>query len=399
VATVNIYLDAPKKEGKRPVQLHLFFERTKLKISLGYGLESVFWDANQQQVTRKHPQYIELNNAFYKLKRLAEQALTEAKLKNIPITRKYILEKLGMTKLPEMTIEGVYKRFLKAGQTKQATTIKSYNVMYHSLTAFFEAKNKEMLFSAITTEFLDGWCAYLAKKGNNNITVEKKLKVLQVFLRFAEELDLFDMKIMRKFRFRAHKSSKKIHLTFEELLHIYYFDFQANYLKRVRDFFCFGCFTGLRYQDLNTFTKEQVIDIEGQRVIRIIDHKTRSHLIVPLNEYALSILQRYDYQLPHYSNQVFNRYIKEVCEKAGLDTMVEKVAFVGTQRVNKVLKKSELVTCHTARRTFITLGLERGIPIQVMKELVGHSKLEQTLSYTEVLNKVKINEFNKAWGN
>ena len=181
-----------------------------------------------------------------------------------------------------------------------------------------------------------------------------------MFLKFAEGLDLFDMKVMRQFKFRAHKISKKIHLSFNELMPLYSFDFEVGYQKRVRDLFCFGCFTGLRYKDLNSLTREQVIDIEGQRVIRLVDHKTRSHLIVPLNEYALSILQRYDYQLPHYSNQVFNRYIKEVCEKAGIDTAVEKVAFVGTQRINKVLKKSELVTCHTARRTFITLDKMMG---------------------------------------
>ena len=71
MATVNIYLDASKKEGKRPVQLHLFFQGEKLKISLGIGLESEFWDAKYQIVTRKHPNYSKLNELFNQLKDFA----------------------------------------------------------------------------------------------------------------------------------------------------------------------------------------------------------------------------------------------------------------------------------------------------------------------------------------
>ncbi|MCL2188445.1 MAG: tyrosine-type recombinase/integrase [Defluviitaleaceae bacterium] len=54
------------------------------------------------------------------------------------------------------------------------------------------------------------------------------------------------------------------------------------------------------------------------------------------------------------------------------------------------------LTIHGLRHTFATRGLEQGIPIKVMQELLGHSKINMTADlYTHVLPETKHNEIAK----
>ena len=93
-------------------------------------------------------------------------------------------------------------------------------------------------------------------------------------------------------------------------------------LLRIRDLFCFQCFTGVRYSDIQNISRE---DIKGSNW-NFRAQKTHQSLGIPLNSYALSILARYnDYlqPLPIISNQKMNEYLKILCKKAKIDEPVK----------------------------------------------------------------------------
>jgi adenylate cyclase class IV len=63
-----------------------------------------------------------------------------------------------------------------------------------------------------------------------------------------------------------------------------------------------------------------------------------------------------------------NDYLKELGKFAEIEQPVQKVKFIGSRRIEEKVPKYELITTHTARRTFVTLSLEKGIrPETVMK--------------------------------
>ena len=70
--------------------------------------------------------------------------------------------------------------------------------------------------------------------------------------------------------------------------------------------------------------------------------------------------------------QEFNNYIKELGRMAGINAPITGIR----KRINtdpgKVVRKWELMSSLFARRTFINLGVTRGISIETMCDLTGN---------------------------
>lgn len=159
-------------------------------------------------------------------------------------------------------------------------------------------------------------------------------------------------------------------LTKEELMRIATKNFRITRLNQVRDVFLFAANTALSYSDLAAIRKED-IQVEGDvRYIKKQRIKTGVTFVVPLNEIAIGILEKYNYKLPIISNQKYNSYLQEIADICG---------------INKTL------TSHIARHTAATLMLNSGIPIDVVAKVLGHSNTKMTQHYAKLLDKTVIN--------
>jgi integrase len=89
-----------------------------------------------------------------------------------------------------------------------------------------------------------------------------------------------------------------------------------------------------------------------------------------------------------------------VCELAGLDALTEKITYYDqTSRVVKeTFRKWELVSCHTARRTFITLSFAKFIPLELIMQAAGHVNAKTTLRYNQTSVARQVDVSRRAWG-
>ena len=190
-----------------------------------------------------------------------------------------------------------------------------------------------------------------------------------------------------------------ITLTEDEFLAVYNLDLSnRKRLDLVRDVFCFSCATGLRYSDLAQLRREH---IRKDNTIRMTAAKTGQKLVVPLNPISDAILQKYadrHLPLPVISNQKTNDYIKEIGKLAKIDTPIEKVRMYGVKKVTEVWKKHQLLSIHVGRKSFITLSLEKGIAIQEVMSLSGHTTFKAFRRYVDVNDSRKKTVMAAAWG-
>jgi len=74
------------------------------------------------------------------------------------------------------------------------------------------------------------------------------------------------------------------------------------------------------------------------------------------------------------------------------------VKFYGTKRREDTRAKWELISTHTARRTFVILALERGMRPEVVMKITGHTKLSTLQRYITISDKVVESEMMRAFG-
>jgi site-specific recombinase XerD len=99
-----------------------------------------------------------------------------------------------------------------------------------------------------------------------------------------------------------------------------------------------------------------------------------------------------------YANASQNRMLKKIGKEIGLTERKVTTKYYGNQREDSIVSKWQLVGTHTARRTFITLALERGMRPEVVMKITGHKKLSTMQLYISITNNVMQEEMAQAFG-
>ena len=169
-----------------------------------------------------------------------------------------------------------------------------------------------------------------------------------------------------------------------ELKRIYQLDLsnQKKY-ENVRDVFIIGCYTGLRFSDLKQLQKEH-FNFENN-IIKIESKKTGKTVVIPLHSTVKEIFNKYGYNLPRViSNQKMNDYLKHISKHAQINDIVEHSRTQGGLKRKVNLYKYELVTVHTARRSFATNSFISGIPAISIMKITGHKTEKSFLKYIKI---------------
>lgn len=164
-----------------------------------------------------------------------------------------------------------------------------------------------------------------------------------------------------------------IYLNENELRLLFNFQYENPKHSRARDLFCFACFTGLRYSDLNRLTRDHW---QGEYII-IYPYKVKEKkdpLHVPLSNPAKTILNRYLETwklLPKLSGQKLNKVIKEAAKIAGINTPTSYKDHIGGTTQFFTDPKHELISSHTGRKTFVCLSHAKGMDIETIMKITG----------------------------
>jgi integrase len=175
----------------------------------------------------------------------------------------------------------------------------------------------------------------------------------------------------------AREDTEDIHLEPQELNRIYRHNLPNKALDLARDWFIIDCYLGLRVSDIKMLEQR---NFTGD-FVTIVNEKTDTKVVVPLRPEIKAILKKWKGLPPKITDVEINRCIKKVAELAGIKGTVLYYLTKGGERKDYYLHKYEMVSCHTARRSFITNLLEAGIPDNQVMHLAGIKKHHTLLRY------------------
>ena len=227
---------------------------------------------------------------------------------------------------------------------------------------------------------------YQCKGGMVNKTINKRLECISAFIR-SNYGDMEKAKLVFSARLKISNNKTIVRLTKEEIESLYNKELSNNKYNCVRDYFVFLCLTGLRFADFISINKNNfAFGKDGDVTLSLKTQKTGYLVELRLTKQAKEIAERYNYKFDHYTNQAFNKKVKELFKNEGLfeDEIVthRDVLYEDPQPVKK--KRREELCAHSARRTFISILIENGVePIQVM-HLVGHTRLSTLQIYIDM---------------
>ncbi len=147
--------------------------------------------------------------------------------------------------------------------------------------------------------------------------------------------------------------------------------------------FIIACYSGLRFSDLRTLKSENIID--GSNFIKIKTEKTGEFVIIPMHRYVREIYLKYNHGLPAImSNQKMNDYLKEIGEKAKLQEMIKIGITKGGKIEHETYKKFQLISSHTARRSFATNAYLKNVPSISIMKITGHQTEKVFMKYIRI---------------
>jgi integrase len=214
-------------------------------------------------------------------------------------------------------------------------------------------------------------------------TIAKYISALKTFMQWAMDRRYHSNSDFQHNHFAAKRKAKNeiVSLSEDELTRLYNKDLSNNLrLERVRDLFCFATYTGQRWSDIENFRKEDIKD--GYWVFE--SYKTKKTIKVPFKGFiapALDILKKYDFELPKISSQKFNDYIKEAGALAEINEIITLKRQSGNQQVEIQKPKYNHISSHTARRSCITILLQKGVPMTTVMKLTGHTDVKTLMKY------------------
>lgn len=371
------------KQGKSPLMIRIYLNREMLTVgSSGLNVDKKLWcnatsrmKGRTQEALCINAQLDEISTSFQEIFKRYEKDddLTLEKIKSIY---------LGKDKIKTTFLE-YYDGFLEELQA-QVGTVKTKATYYKYLGTKrhfenflrYKYRRKDLMPKELTHLVISDFEIYLRTVANLKVNSSTKtLKFFKTVVKHAQRTGFIIHDPFMNHHFQTEYVDRGF-LTDEEIKCIMEKEFPTARLEAVRDIFIFSCFCGLAYIDVANLTQDNIVTLNGKRWIMTTRQKTKVPSNILLLDIPAMIIEKYRGRtkdgklLPILSNQKMNSYLKEIGDVCGI-------------------KKN--LTYHLARHTFATMILSKGVPIESVSKMLGHTNIRTTQVYARITNK-KIEE-------
>lgn len=351
----------------------------RLRIPIGIDVKTKNWDSKKQSVKMADNNAFLVNTKLNKISNIIENYIhsTDKRFINIKDIANLVKAKdVQQDDIGNLILKFIPTYILKYNNIKSG---QKYKVLGNMIKKF----NANLKFSDLSVKELEKFNTYLKECGYSNSYIVRNMKFIKTLIRGYSKLNPnYDIRFLDNYNNDiSNKNKTLIALDENEINSIV--EFQPNESKqKVKDLFIIQCFTGLRISDLLNLKKENIDKVNNEILLTTI--KTSELIRIPITNRIIPLFEKYEYILPKISDGKYNKYIKDICKEAGIDSPTLVTSWRAGNRIDEIRPKYELISSHTARRTFITRLLRKGLlPEQIMK-ITGHRNRRSFDEYVKI---------------
>ena len=368
------------KDGTCAVMIRLSLDGERISAgTTGISIKPELWDGQRQQLKGRNTEVVQTNKKLGgirdELLAIAEKLEFEGSLTLDRVKAVF----LGVDEDYD-TIGKLFDKYIKNVKEQvdvclSKTSLSKYELCRRRFMQMLEKKYhcKDMSLKELNPVVVQDYKNFLMTDVNMcNNTAVKTMKTFRTVILHGIKLGVIHKDPFVGVHFHMEKVDRGF-LTDEEISAIMTKKFDLQRLELVRDLFIFSCFTGLAYIDVKALTPDKIVRLANVDWIMSTRVKTVTPINVVLSEGAKRIIEKYKdapkkkgHVFPILSNQKMNQYLKEIATACGID---------------------KELTFHMARHTFATLTLSKGVPIESVSRMLGHTNIRTTQVYAKITNK------------
>lgn len=276
-----------KKEVNNKTQIFLIFvlKKVRLRYYTRKRIEPKHWDFIKQRAKPSYPNYSTINKFLSSIANFLEDKINILQIQEEKVTieklRELLDERLNQDE-PEGDFFKFYKEFIDVSKNiRRESTLRVHRSTLKRLREFEKVKKVKLTLNSFNHKFEEQLTDFLISDyGLTNNTISRYFTSIKVVLNWA--VDKGYTKNLEFQKMKTKTTEGEIYfLTWDELIKLYELEVDNLKLRKVRDIFCFGCFTGLRYSDIMNLNQENI----NNDTIEINTIKTSSNTRIPLNQY------------------------------------------------------------------------------------------------------------------
>ena len=383
------------------MMLRIYLNNERLSLgSTGISVKSSQWDKEKERIKGRTTEALNTNLQLDNIASGLQSIFRRIEMSDVVSLERIKSEFLGKKEEIDTLMQLFEKHngdvAKQVGVSVGKATLQKYNVCKRHFSEFLEKqyKRSDLKLTELTYVVIREFDLYLrTEAGQNPNTATKTMKTFKTITLLGQKMGVLLHDPFMNHRFHIEPVNRGF-LTDEEILLIANKDLGISRLELVRDIFIFSCFTGLAYIDVSNLTPDHIVTLGEKQWIMTQRQKTSVETNVLLLDIPKAIIAKYGGKtyrngklFPMLTNQKTNSYLKEIADICGI-------------------KKN--LTFHLARHTFATMSLSKGVPMESVSKMLGHTNIRTTQIYARITNKKiehdmeeladKLDKFNDAMG-
>jgi len=274
-------------------------------------------------------------------------------------------------------------------QNGQIGTYDKSNSILKKIEKFHGSEN--LMLQDVTPDFLRRYESYCRTILSNKVnTIHKDMKFIKTVFNRAIRMDVIEWKLypFKKYQLALQKT-ERMYLTEDELTAIENLKLsEGTKMELHRDMFMFSAYAGgLRVSDVLQLKWK---NFDGSHIHFTIK-KTSSQLSIKLPHKCIALINSYKEENSQPDDFIFPMLPNwlDMNNLVAVDAAISSATAYINKNLKEIAKKAKItkkLSFHIARHTWATRALRKGISIDKVSKLMGHSAIRETQVYAKIVN-------------